>query len=124
MNTLIKLLTIWRRKTCSLLQAKDNNQSVFIIAEKSIVKEYKKVSGGAKAEPKDSAKAKDCTSGSESETEAVKGVVFVKTSSPKESIEKSYELKFTHNLTICHVNVKSVEHVEGEPVAEGEQAKR
>lgn len=34
-------------------QAKNNNQSVCIVAEKSILKEYRKFSGGAKAELKD-----------------------------------------------------------------------
>lgn len=113
------------------LQAKDNNQSVCIVAEKSTLKEYKKFSGRAKAESKEVAPEANndpgdkiistAASASEIEPDSVKGVVFAKTASSKEAIEKACELTFHHNLTICHVNIEN-DQVDGDSEATIEQS--
>ena len=111
-------------------QAKDNNQSVCIVGEKPILKQYKKYAAGALAESlsakdqlevgqlmkvEEEVKASQKTENddevktsqkSENGDEKVRGVVYAKTSSSKDSIEKACELTFSHNLTICHVNLE------------------
>ena len=88
------------------------------------MKQYKKYSAGALAEslsPKDQADVgqlndsmnvdDDKTSQtSENEEEKVRGVVYAKTRSAKDSVEKACEMSFNHNLTICHVNLDSLEN--------------
>ena len=91
-------------------QAKDNNQSVCIVAQKPILKQYKKYAAGAVSE---SLGAKDELEGESQQQEGneaqVRGVVYSKTNSPKETVEKACELTFQHNLTICHVDISKLE---------------
>ena len=92
-------------------QAKDNNQSVCIVAEKQTLKEYKRFSAGAEAEPKTVTGETngEVAGSSEAVREEVKGVVFKKVSTSKEAIAKACEQTFSHNLTICHVTVDNLQ---------------
>lgn len=92
-------------------QAKDNNQSVCIVAEKQTLKEYKRFSAGAEAEPKTvpGETNGEVAGSSEAVREEVKGVVFKKVSTSKEAIAKACEQTFSHNLTICHVTVDNLQ---------------
>ena len=105
-------------------QAKDNNQSVCIVAQKPILKQYKKYAAGTVAEslgPKD--KEEGDPQQQEGNEAQVRGVVYSKTNSPKETVEKACELTFQHNLTICHVDISKL-NIEASEKSEGDESVR
>lgn len=80
--------------------AKDNNQTVCIVGQTQTLEQYQKYSQGAVVEEIKNEKG---------EVDALRrGVVYADSSSDKESIKKSCELSFSHNLTICHTDLSSL----------------